>query len=141
MDFSVTREPTHQLKTGTLVLGISEDLTLCPIGQQLDQASSGSLSRLLEGGDIQGKAGQTLLLQSLPGVTAQRVLLVGLGKEKELADRHLRRVMGAVLTQLKPLNSEQATLVLDSFQVKDRSNAEVAALACETLASGLYSFD
>lgn len=141
MDFSVTREPAHQLKTGTLVLGISEDLTLCPIGQQLDQASSGSLSRLLEGGDIQGKAGQTLLLQSLPGVTAQRVLLVGLGKEKELADRHLRRVMGAVLTQLKPLNSDQATLVLDSFQVKDRSNAEVAALACETLASGLYSFD
>lgn len=141
MHFSVTLDPVQQLKTGTLVLGIGEDLTLSPSGQQLDQASDGALARVLATGDIQGKTGQTLLVNGLPGIAAQRILLVGLGKEPELADRHLRRVMGSVLAQLKPLNSAQATLLLDSLQVKDRSSASTAALACETLASGLYSFD
>ncbi len=141
MHFSVTLESVQQLKTGTLVLGIGEDLALSPAGQQLDRASEGALARLLDSGDIQGKAGQTLLIQGLPGVTAQRILLVGLGKEKQLADRHLRRVMNAVLGQLKPLNSGQATLLLDSFTVQGRTSASTAALACETLASGLYSFD
>lgn len=141
MDFSVTLEPVQQLETGTLVLGIGEDLALSPAGRQLDQASAGALTRLLESGDIQGKAGQTLLVQGLAGAAARRILLVGLGKEAQLADRHLRRIMSSVLAQLKPLNSEQATLVLDSLQVKGRSSASTAALACETLASGLYSFD
>ncbi len=141
MDFSVTLEPVQQLETGTLVLGIGEDLALSPAGRQLDQASTGALTRLLESGDIQGKAGQTLLVQGLAGAAARRILLVGLGKEPQLADRHLRRIMSSVLAQLKPLNSEQATLVLDSLQVKGRSSASTAALACETLASGLYSFD
>ncbi|TDQ36161.1 leucyl aminopeptidase [Thiopseudomonas denitrificans] len=141
MDFSVTLEPVQQLETGTLVLGIGEDLALSPAGRQLDQASAGALTRLLESGDIQGKAGQILLVQGLTGAAARRILLVGLGKEPQLADRHLRRIMSSVLAQLKPLNSEQATLVLDSLQVKGRSSASTAALACETLASGLYSFD
>ncbi len=141
MHFSVTLEPVQQLETGTLVLGIGEDLALSPAGRQLDQASTGALTRLLESGDIQGKAGQTLLVQGLAGAAARRILLVGLGKEPQLADRHLRRIMSSVLAQLKPLNSEQATLVLDSLQVKGRSSASTAALACETLASGLYSFD
>ena len=141
MQFSVTLDPVQQLKTGTLVLGIGEDLALSPSGQQLDQATDGALARVLAGGDIQGKAGQTLLLGGLPGIAAQRVLLVGLGKEPELADRHLRRVMNSVLAQLKPLNSNQATLLLDSLQVAGRSSASTAALSCETLASGLYSFD
>src|SRR5699024_1902649 len=130
MDFSVTLEPVQQLETGTLVLGIGEDLALSPAGRQLDQASAGALTRLLESGDIQGKAGQTLLVQGLTGAAARRILLVGLGKEPQLADRHLRRIMSSVLAQLKPLNSEQATLVLDSLQVKGRSSASTAALAC-----------
>ena len=141
MQFSVTLDPVQQLETGTLVLGIGEDLALSPAGQQLDQAAGGALGRLLQDGDIQGKAGQSLLLQQLPGIAARRILLVGLGKESELADRHLRRVMTGVLAQLKPLSSDRATLLLDSFKVKNRDSAATAWLACETLASGLYVFD
>lgn len=141
MRFSVTQAPAQQLETGTLVLGVGEDLTLSPAGQQLDQASNGTLGRLLQEGDIQGKAGQSLLLQQLPGIAARRILLVGLGKDSELADRHLRRIMNAVLAQLKPLNSDSATLLLDSFKVKNRDSAATAWLACETLANGLYVFD
>ncbi|MBS7325545.1 MAG: leucyl aminopeptidase, partial [Thiopseudomonas sp.] len=141
MRFSVTTAPLAQLETGTLILGIGEDLSLSPAGQQLDQAAGGALSRLLQDGDIQGKAGQSLLLQQLPGMAARRILLLGRGKDSELADRHLRRVMNGALTQLKPLNSDKATLVLDSFNVKNRDSAATAWLACETLANGLYSFD
>lgn len=141
MRFSVTQAPVQQLETGTLVLGVGEDLSLSPAGQQLDQAADGALSRLLQGGDIQGKAGQSLLLQQLPGIAARRILLVGLGKDGELADRHLRRIMNSALAQLKPLNSDTATLLLDSFKVKNRDSAATAWLACETLANGLYVFD
>ncbi|MGV8321418.1 M17 family peptidase N-terminal domain-containing protein, partial [Pseudomonas aeruginosa] len=52
---------------------------------------------------LAGKVGQTLLLQSLPNLKAERVLLVGAGKERELGDRQYRKLASAVLSTLKGL--------------------------------------
>lgn len=141
MQFSVTHEPIQQLITGTLVLAVTEALSLSPSAQQLDSASEGALSQHLSRGDLQGKAGQSLLIHQLPGVKAQRILLVGIGKDAELPDRSVRKTISHVLAQLKPLNSEQATIVLDSFQVQQRDSASTTRLMAECLADGLYQFD
>ena len=58
---------------------------------------------MLKRGDLAGKVGQTLLLQSLPNLKAERVLLVGAGKERELGDRQYRKLASAVLSTLKGL--------------------------------------
>lgn len=48
-----------------------------------------------------GKSGQSLLLTNLPNIKAERVLLVGTGKDGELSDRQLKKLVGGVLTCLK----------------------------------------
>ena len=41
----------------------------------------------LASGDMDGKAGTTLMLRNVPALDSERLLLVGLGKEKEFRDK------------------------------------------------------
>jgi len=67
---------------------------------------------LLKKGDIEGEAGQTLLLYDLPGVAAERVLLVGLGKKKEFTRSHYRQALAAAASLLQQSGASEATLAL-----------------------------
>ena len=95
---------------------------------------------MLKRGDLAGKVGQTLLLQSLPNLKAERVLLVGAGK-RELGDRQYRKLASAVLSTLKGLAGADAALALGDLAVKGRDAHAKARLLVETLADGLYVFD
>jgi leucyl aminopeptidase len=53
----------------------------------LDKASDGYISDIVRRGDMEGKAGSTLLLHNVPGTLCDRVLLVGLGKEKDFKEK------------------------------------------------------
>ncbi len=140
MHFSVTERQAAAIDCGTLVVAIGEDLKLSPAAQQLDQASGGALQQIIEAGDIQGKAGQSLLLQQLPNLAAKRLLLVGSGKEV-LTDKGLRKIAAKILEQLKPLNSTSACILLDSINSKNRSCAQALRLIAESIANGSYNFE
>ena len=47
------------------------------LAKAIDQATDGLLTRLHAEGELNGKAGQTLLLQAVAGLKARRLLLVG----------------------------------------------------------------
>ena len=49
----------------------------------LDRISNGFISEVLRHGDMEGKLGSTLVLHSVPHTLCDRVMLVGLGKERE----------------------------------------------------------
>ena len=59
-----------------LVVAVGEGGALDAAASAVDAATSGALSAAVKRGDIAGKAGQTLLLTNLPGIKAERVLLV-----------------------------------------------------------------
>ena len=80
MEFVVKNTKAAAAKTATLVLPVNENQQLGPVAQSVDQASGGVISTILKRGDLSGKPGQTLLLHSVPGLKAERVLLVGTGK-------------------------------------------------------------
>jgi leucyl aminopeptidase len=70
MEFSTqTTASLHQVKTAALAVGVYAEGVLSPAA------------------DLSGRAGSTLTLRNLPGVTAQRVVLVGLGKQEEYSAR------------------------------------------------------
>lgn len=141
MQFLVKSARPETLKTATLVLAVGEGRKLGAAARAVDAASGGALSALLKRGDLAGKLGQTLLLQDLPGVKAERVLLVGCGKERELSDRNYRKVAGAILGVLKTLGGSDATLTVGELMVKDRDFYARSRLLVETLADGRYVFD
>ena len=141
MQFVVKTTKAVATKTATLVLPVGEDLMLGDTAQAVDAASAGAISTTLKRGDLQGKPGQTLLLQQLPGIKAERVLLVGIGKAEELDARQWRKVIAALSGALKNLGGSDATLALQDVTLKDRDSYSRTRLVVEALAGGQYSFD
>ncbi|GBL54044.1 leucyl aminopeptidase [Pseudomonas citronellolis] len=141
MEFLVKSVSPQTLKTATLVLAVGEGRKLGAVAQAVDAASGGAIAALLKRGDLAGKVGQTLLLQALPNLKAERVLLVGAGKERELSDRQYRKLVSSVLGSLKSLGGGDAVLALGDLAVKGRNAHGKARLLVETLADGLYVFD
>nr|WP_298148188.1 leucyl aminopeptidase [uncultured Pseudomonas sp.] len=141
MEFIVKSARPETLKTATLVIPVGEGRTLGEIAQLIDTTSGGAISALLKRGDLAGKLGQTLLAHNLPNLKAERVLLVGTGKDSELSDRQLRKVVTAVYGVLKGLGGSDAALALQDLRVKNRDAYGKARLMIETLADGGYQFD
>lgn len=58
--------------------------TLTKAGEQIDKASSNTVSKLLETGDFKGEVEQSLMLFDIKGISSKRVLLIGCGKKASI---------------------------------------------------------
>jgi leucyl aminopeptidase len=76
----------HQVKTAALAVGVFAEGVLTAAADVIDRASNGALRTVVKT-EFRGRQGSTLVLRSLPGVAAQRVVLVGLGKQDEYSAR------------------------------------------------------
>ncbi|EPM54273.1 multifunctional aminopeptidase A [Pseudomonas syringae pv. actinidiae ICMP 19071] len=141
MELVVKSVSPETLKTATLVVTINESRVLIGAAQLVDIKSGGTISAVLERGDLAGKSGQTLLLTNLQNIKAERVLLVGIGKDGELSDRQLKKIAGSVLSSLKGLGGSDAVIALDDLSVKNRDTYGKARLFVEALTDGEYVFD
>ncbi|WPC06017.1 leucyl aminopeptidase [Pseudomonas benzenivorans] len=141
MEFLAKSARPETLKTATLVIAVGEGRKLGETATAVDNACSGAISALLKRGDLAGKLGQTLLAHNLAGLKAERVLLVGSGKDAELSDRQLRKLIGAAHAVLKGLGGGDAVLALQDLAVKGRDAYGKTRLIVETLADGDYQFD
>ena len=105
MEYRIKSGDPAKQPTACLILGVFARRQLSPLAQQVDKASKGFLQRILKRGDVTGESGQQLMLYDVPGVQAERVLLVGLGKEADL-DR--KRYAKALTSAIKSLNEGHA---------------------------------
>jgi leucyl aminopeptidase len=141
MEFIVKSARPETLKTATLVIPVGEGRTLGETATTIDTACAGAISALRKRGDLTGKLGQTLLAHNLPNLKAERVLLVGTGKDSELSDRQLRKIITSVYATLKSLGGNDAVVALDELQVKNRDTYGKTRLMVESLADAGYCFD
>ena len=116
MEFSIKSGSPEKQRSACVVVGIFESRKLTLPAELLDKASGGYISDIIRRGDMEGKSASTLLLQNVPGTLCDRILLVGLGKEKEFREKEFG---SAISTTVKVLNEgwrvRQATLLaLDS---------------------------
>lgn len=100
MEFSIKTGSPDKQPAGCVVVGVFENGQQSPAAQALDQASGGMIGKLLAQGDLDGKAGSCLLLQQLPGVVAERVLLVGMGKVQAVSEKAFRDAARAAVKAL-----------------------------------------
>jgi leucyl aminopeptidase len=89
----------------------------------LDKASKGVLQALAKRGDIKAKAGESLLIPHLEGITAERILLVGCGTDQELSETDYKKVAIHTIKQLASLDVKQAAIMLEELSVKGRDSA------------------
>ncbi|MYN13725.1 leucyl aminopeptidase [Pusillimonas sp. TS35] len=81
MEFStLTTASLHQIKTAALAVGVFADGELSAPADVIDRAADGALRAVLKS-EFKARPNSQLTLRNLPGVTAARVVLVGLGKQ------------------------------------------------------------
>jgi len=141
VEFSIKSGSPEKQRSACVVAGVFEPRKLTLPAELLDKASNGYISDLIRRGDMEGKAGSTLLLHNVPGTLCDRVLLVGLGKEREF---HEKEYGAAIRTAVKTLNETgafDASLFLTETSLKKRSIAwrvrQTAAIALDAT----YRFD
>ncbi|HXM81059.1 MAG TPA: leucyl aminopeptidase [Burkholderiales bacterium] len=139
MEFSIKKLAPETAKAGCIVVGIHQGGELTPAARAVDQASKGAVRAALR--DISGKTGSTLLLRGLPGVGAERVLLVGLGDRKEFAEPAFRDAVRAAAAALKDLGAKDAALFLADLKVGSRPAAWNLRHAVLAMRDAFYRFD
>ena len=123
LEFALNHADPLHIDTDCLVIGLFADKSLAASGQAVDRASDGRLSALIERGDLSGKASATALLHDIPGVTAPRVLVIGLGDADKFAAPQFLKVVGDAARALRTGTIKRALLTLTEVPVKDRDAA------------------
>ncbi|MCL2831431.1 MAG: leucyl aminopeptidase [Betaproteobacteria bacterium] len=141
MEFIIKSGSPEKQRSSCVVVGVFESRKLSLAADLLNRASNQHLMEVIRRGDMEGKAGSTLMLYNVPGVVCERVLLVGLGKEKEFREREY---CSAIRTAIKALNETgaiDAILFLTEIAVRKRGvmwNMRQAALVVQDTC---YRFD
>ena len=141
MEFSTIALRPDRVETACAVVGIFEDRKLSRSAAILDRAAHGMISEVLRHGDIDGKCGKTRLLYRLPGVKAERVLLLGLGKKDQLSSKSWREAVHSAITALLDTGAKNASLFLAELPIKNRDLEWKARHFCMAAESALYRFD
>jgi leucyl aminopeptidase len=141
MEITLESSSPEKARTGVLVAGAFADGALPPSTQKIDEASKGKISATIKRGDLGEKAGASLLLYDLPGIEAERVLLVSLGKRNEFGDKAFRDALNGAAQALANGAAKDAVVTLADIEVPGRSSVWRVQEASRLLADGAYRFN
>jgi len=141
VEFSIKSGSPEKQRSACVVVGVFEPRKLTLTGELLDNAARNHLSDIIRRGDMEGKAGSTLLLHNVPGTLCDRVLLVGLGKEKEFGDKEFADAIRAAVRTLNETGSFDGTVFLTDTAVRRRSTAWRVRQAVIVAHEAVYRFD
>jgi leucyl aminopeptidase len=141
MEFVVKGGSLENHRTGCIVAGVYEGGTLSRSARELDTASGHAVDEALRRGDLDGELGTTLLLTRIPNVASERVLLVGLGPEREFVERSYHTALGAATATLRTTGAAEAMLCLNELPVNGRDGAWKVEQAVLAVTDGMYRFD
>ncbi len=136
MDFSIkacnwnSAAQTEMLRaqSSCIVIGLFEGSPVLGVAQQIDQAMAGSISRLLKAGEINGQCGKAWMLHETVGVSAARVLVVGLGQRENFNAKIFAQAVRAAARVLltSPLFVPQVKTLLWTLVQECNSEVDVA---------------
>ncbi len=143
MDFTVTNSALDKSRSDCIICGIHQGQKLTSAAAILDQATGNSIQQLIDRGDHRGKIGETQWIHSPSGIPAQRILLLGMGKEPSPRGRELGKALAAAAAALQKSGSRNAVVVLStltSATAPDQMH-HLVRRAVETIESTLYHYD
>src|SRR5689334_25418613 len=100
MEFTIKSGSPEKQRSACVVVGVFDNRKLSLSAELIDRASNGYISEIIRRGDMEGKLGTTQLLHSVRGTLADRVLLIGLGKERDFREREFGTAMRATVQLL-----------------------------------------
>jgi leucyl aminopeptidase len=141
MEFSIKSGSPEKQRSACIVVGVFEPRKLTVPAELVDTASKGYISDIIRRGDMEGKAGRTLLLHNVPGMLGDRVLLVGLGREKDFREREYREAIRSAVKTLDETGAFDGSIYLTEVPVKKRDVAWRVRHAAIVALDTVYRFD
>lgn len=137
MEFSAQGGDLARRHTGCVVVAVYEDDKLSAAAAEFDRASDGALQRILMRRDLQRQPGATLLLQAVPDVAAERLLLVRVGR----TESDYCTALASAARTLQSTGAAEAMLCLGDVEVEGRHLAWKAEQAVLAVMESSYRFD
>jgi leucyl aminopeptidase len=138
MQIEVQRKDTSAASGDAVVIPLTKADAPPRALRSLDDAIGGLLARVWDAGDFTGKSGEVLSLP-VAGIAAKRVVLIGLGDEKNASAESLRGAGGRAAKALARAKAKRANIAVPALRrVKPEEAAQVLA---EGVVLGTYRFD
>ncbi len=141
MEFTIKSGSPEKQRSACVVVGVFDNRKPSLSAELIDRASNGYVSEIIRRGDMEGKLGSTLLLHNVRGTLADRVLLVGLGKEREFRDKEFRSAVKAAVKLLNETGSYEAVIYLTEEKVKRREVTWRVEHAVVAAMDAVYRFE
>ena len=141
MEFSIKSGSPEKQRSACVVIGVFETRKLTLAGEMIDRVSNGYLSDILRRGDLEGKTDGTLLLHNVPNILCDRVLLVGLGKERDFRENEFRRAIKTAIKSLNETGALEAVIYLTELSIKKRDVTWRIEQATIMAMEAVYRFD
>ncbi|HEX6734901.1 MAG TPA: leucyl aminopeptidase [Azonexus sp.] len=141
MEFSIKSGSPEKQRSACVVVGVFESRKLTLPAELLDKAANGYIGDIVRRGDMEGKAGTTLLLHNVPGTLCDRVLLVGLGKEKDFREKEFGQAIRTAVKTLNETGAFDASIFLTELAVKKRDVAWRIRQTAIVALDATYRFD
>ncbi|MHB8914527.1 MAG: leucyl aminopeptidase [Thiobacillus sp.] len=141
LEFSIKSTALDKQRVGCVVIGVFDGNKLSVSADTFSPASKSYLGAILKNGDMEAKVGSTLLLYKVPGVMAERVLLVALGTKDKLDEKSYRDAIIASIKALRASGATDALISLIGTHVTGREIAWHVAQATIVAHDVLYRFE
>jgi leucyl aminopeptidase len=137
MKFLITIDAPLKHACRALVVGCFEDDVSDPLFAKVDRAMGGCLSDLYRQHEFSGKSNKTRLIHTLGRIPAERLVLVGLGKKKDLTGERIRQGAGAAMQAMRGMSLKGCTTLL---HLAGGGGNEFLQATVEGAALGGYTF-
>ncbi len=141
MEIKVKKGDPRKQKTPCLVLGALEGRLNTPLLKDIDAALDGALSRAVREQEFSGKTKEVLLLHPGRRLPAERVLVVGLGKEKKNGLERLRQTAGTAASFLQGKKIVSFAVDLASLPLRGTEVPGAVQALIEGIVLATYRFD
>ncbi|WP_110674853.1 leucyl aminopeptidase [Salinicola sp. RZ23] len=141
MEFSVLSVNPAKVETACLVVPLFQDGELLPTAAKLDDASERLIAQLLERGDFTPNLGDVQLIPFAPGLSAERLLLVGLGERAKFNEGGLRKALDAAFAAVAKLPADSVAVGFSDAVIADRDIAWNTQMTLDAATQAVYRFN
>ncbi|MEI8320545.1 MAG: leucyl aminopeptidase [Alphaproteobacteria bacterium] len=134
--FSSSKLPTQ----GSIFVGIFEEGTFTAAAELLNEKTSGLIKKSLTCTHFSGKKGEFLSMIAPAGISLQRIVLFGLGKQEHLKALDAMEIGAHIIVEAKKIPDKNITIMLDLVESDHLKNPKLAALVGSGLLLRSYEF-
>jgi len=134
----------EDVETPLLAVALAEGSSVPASLSRLDKATGGGLTRAVTSGDFKGKRDETSLLYPTGGGggggKAQRLLLVGMGKARDVTRNGIRRAAAVAAKRARALGAKQLACAVAAEARNGTTARDLAQAIVEGAAQGAWRF-